>query len=189
MYDVFSLSSIRFPEGFLWGSATAGHQIEWSRIEPDQGRYNQKSLAHYLELLGLLQASGIQVFITLHHFTHPLWFDQLGAFSGADNRRYCERYLNFLLPKIAPYTSGWSVMNEFSQWGELSAEPAVAQLKCNMLRAHALRTGELVYPGIDTVFDPEVKGASTTGSSTTTPATWLTADEPIWREPAFNTTL
>ena len=179
MYDVFSLPSIRFPEGFLWGSATAGHQIEgnnihsqawhheqqpgflfegkegstrepsgkacdhyrlfredvqllanlghrgyrmsieWSRIEPDQGRWDHEALAHYLELLELLQASGIQVFITLHHFTHPLWFDQLGAFSKKDNLRYFERYLSFLLPKIAPYASGWNVIKEFNQWGWL----------------------------------------------------------------------
>ena len=32
MYDVFSLPPIRFPEGFLWGSATAGHQIEGDNI-------------------------------------------------------------------------------------------------------------------------------------------------------------
>lgn len=28
MYDIFSLPEVTFPEGFLWGSATAGHQIE-----------------------------------------------------------------------------------------------------------------------------------------------------------------
>ena len=32
MYDVFSLPPVSFPEGFLWGSATAGHQIEGDNI-------------------------------------------------------------------------------------------------------------------------------------------------------------
>ncbi len=32
MYDVFSLPAVRFPEGFLWGSATASHQIEGDNI-------------------------------------------------------------------------------------------------------------------------------------------------------------
>lgn len=269
MYDVFSLPSIHFPEGFLWGSATAGHQIEgnnihsqawyneqqpdfiaadpaacrepsgkacdhyrlfrqdvellaelghqgyrmsieWSRIEPVEGRFNQDALSHYLELLELLQARGIQVFVTLHHFTHPFWFEQLGAFSKAENRHYFERYLTFLLPHIAPYVSGWIVINEFNQWGGLNAGPAIAALKFNMLRSHALgyhlikqysqapvssahafvywfprrfqdtldqrmadfadfstnefffhalRTGELVCPGVDAEYDPDVKGA------------------------------
>ena len=96
MYDVFSLPDIRFPKGFLWGSATAGHQIEgdnihsdcwerekkfaeksgkacnsyelfredvrlikelghqayrfsleWSRIEPEEGRIDRAALDHY----------------------------------------------------------------------------------------------------------------------------------------------
>ena len=32
MYDVFSLNDFQFPKGFLWGSATAGHQIEGNNI-------------------------------------------------------------------------------------------------------------------------------------------------------------
>lgn len=35
MYDVFSLPDIQFPEGFLWGSGTAGHQIEGMNIHSD----------------------------------------------------------------------------------------------------------------------------------------------------------
>ena len=270
MYDVFSLPPIRFPEGFLWGSATAGHQIEgdnihsqawhkeqlpdfyqddperrirapsgkacdhyrlyredveliatlghqayrmsieWSRIEPLEGQWDHEAVAHYLDLLDRLVHKGIRVFVTLHHFTHPLWFDRLGGFGKADNRRFFERYLNFLVPKISAYVSGWNVINEFNQWGGLTAGPAIAPLKFNMLRVHALgyhlikqhstapvssahafihwfprrfhdtldrrmtdfadfttnefffhalRTGELVYPGVDAEFDPEVKGA------------------------------
>jgi beta-glucosidase len=270
MYDVFSLPSIRFPEGFLWGSATAGHQIEgdnihsqawhkeqqpdfyredpertvrapsgkacdhyrlyredvelistlghqayrlsieWSRIEPLEGQWNHDGLAHYLDLLDRLVDNGIQVFVTLHHFTHPLWFDRLGGFSKADNRRFFERYLTFLVPRISAYVSGWNVINEFNGWGGLTAGPSIAPLKFNMLRVHAagyhliklhstapvssahafihwfprrfhdtldrrmtefadfttnefffhaLRTGELVYPGVDAEFDPDVRGA------------------------------
>ena len=40
MYDVFSLKDFRFPEGFLWGSATAGHQIEGGNIH--SARYHQE---------------------------------------------------------------------------------------------------------------------------------------------------
>jgi beta-glucosidase len=32
MYDIFSLPDFNMPEGFLWGSATAGHQIEGNNI-------------------------------------------------------------------------------------------------------------------------------------------------------------
>lgn len=32
MYDIFSLPDIKFPEGFIRGSATAGHQIEGNNV-------------------------------------------------------------------------------------------------------------------------------------------------------------
>jgi beta-glucosidase len=198
MYDVFSLPPTSFPQGFLWGSATAGHQIEgdnihsqawfeeqqdtfwrddpdrtfrapsgkacdhyrlyeedvellvalghqayrmsieWSRIEPAEGVWDEEAVKHYVDLLARLNERGTQAFVTLHHFTHPLWFEQLGGFRKRDNLRYFERYLNYLLPKISGYVSGWNVINEFNQWGGFGANPEAAVYKFNMLRCHAL---------------------------------------------------
>lgn len=198
MYDVFSLPNIQFPPGFLWGSATAGHQvegdnihsqawhneqqpefyandskhlvrapsgkacdhyrlyredvdliaelghqtyrmsIEWSRIEPNNGQWDQAALSHYLSLLELLAGKGIKVMVTLHHFTHPLWFERLGGLSKAENKKYFERYLEFLLPKINHLVSAWIVINEFNLWGGLFGGAPIASLKFNMLRLHAL---------------------------------------------------
>ena len=198
MYDVFSLPAVTFPNGFLWGSATAGHQIEgdnihsqvwhdeqqeefwrddpegklrsvsgktcdhyrlyredvellsqlghkgyrmsveWSRIEPNEGEWNTDALDHYLDLFDRLNQKGIKVFVTLHHFTHPLWFEQMGGFRKRENLRYVECYLEYLLPKISAYVSGWNVINEFNLWGWLNPNPETGQYKFNMLRFHAL---------------------------------------------------
>ena len=32
MTDIFSLKDFKMPEGFIWGSSTAGHQIEGNNI-------------------------------------------------------------------------------------------------------------------------------------------------------------
>jgi beta-glucosidase len=270
MYDVFSLPSISFPKDFLWGSATAGHQIEgdnihsqnwfdehqesfwegdpdhkfrapsdkacdsyrlyrqdadlleqlghqgyrmsieWSRIEPAEGEWNKDALEHYIDLLGTLNEKGIKPFVTLHHFTHPLWFEQKGAFRERENLRYAERYLEYLLPKISQYVSGWNVINEFNLWGGVLPSAKEGGYKFNTLRFHALgyhlikryssapvssahafihwfprryhdtldrrmtdyadyvtnefffhalRTGEMVFPYHDCIYDPDLKGA------------------------------
>ncbi len=198
MYDVFSLPAITFPKGFLWGSATAGHQIEgdnihsqnwhneqeakfwqddpehkfrapsgkacdhyrlyredvellaelghqayrlsieWSRIEPAEGQWDEAAVSHYLDLLERLKQRGLQVFVTLHHFTHPYWFEQLGGFRERENLRYFERYLKYLLPKISAYVDGWNVINEFNLFGWLSPTSGSGPYKFNMLRTHAL---------------------------------------------------
>jgi len=198
MYDVFSLPPVNFPAHFLWGSATAGHQIEgdnvhsqnwheeqqeafwrddparkyrapsgkacdhyrlyredvallgelghqayrlsieWSRIEPAEGAWDQAAVDHYVDLLARLNERGIQPFVTLHHFTHPLWFEQAGGFRKRDNLRYFERYLQFLLPQIAAHVRGWNVINEFNLWGGFGPSVEAGAYKFNMLRAHAL---------------------------------------------------
>ena len=41
MYDIFSLQDFSFPEGFVWGSSTAGHQIEGDNIHSCNWQWEQ----------------------------------------------------------------------------------------------------------------------------------------------------
>lgn len=48
--------------------------LEWSRIQPHEKEWNQEAVAHYQEIIDILNEMGIEPMLTLHHFTHPLWF-------------------------------------------------------------------------------------------------------------------
>ena len=54
--------------------------IEWSRIEPQKGFYDLEALSHYRKMCEALINGGITPVVTLHHFTHPIWFEDMGAF-------------------------------------------------------------------------------------------------------------
>jgi beta-glucosidase len=47
---------------------------EWSRIQPRENVWDDKAVAHYQEIINILRSDNIEPVITLHHFTHPLWF-------------------------------------------------------------------------------------------------------------------
>jgi len=138
-WDQINTSDIHFPSNFVWGTATAAHQVEgnntnnnwyewersvdddgisrihnndrsglaadhwnrypedimlmkdlgvnhyrfsveWSRIEPEKGVYDLKALAHYRNMCEALIDADITPVVTLHHFTHPTWFEEMGAF-------------------------------------------------------------------------------------------------------------
>lgn len=154
-------SILTFPKGFLWGSATAAHQvegnntqndwhvwemqgrikdgqrsglacdhyrrfhgdidllaamhhnahrfsIEWSRIEPCPGEIVTAEIEHYRQVLTHLKQRGIKSFLTLHHFTSPLWFDWEAP--GA-----AERFAGFaalLAHEYGPLVDFWIPINE-----------------------------------------------------------------------------
>lgn len=108
--------------------------VEWSRIEPQEGQFDQKAADHYVAFFRSLKEKGIRVFATMVHFTHPLWFEKKGQFANLDNRIYFERYLKFIVPQIAPYVDFWNVMNEFN----LGNEPDRVRYKLACLHYHAL---------------------------------------------------
>ncbi|TDL45260.1 glycoside hydrolase family 1 protein [Microbacterium oleivorans] len=142
-----------FPEGFLWGAATAAHQVEgnnlnndwwrleqvaadygvqasgdaldsyhryhedmrlladrgftayrfsleWSRIEPLPGQFSRAALDHYRRMIDTARELGLEPVVTVHHFTHPVWFDDRGAWlwDGAVDAfmRYAEQACTIL---------------------------------------------------------------------------------------------
>ena len=48
--------------------------IEWSRIQPKENQWNDEAIAHYQEIIDILLENNIEPMVTIHHFTHPLWF-------------------------------------------------------------------------------------------------------------------
>lgn len=156
---------MRFPEGFWWGTATAGHQVEggntasnwwaweqeglcedgavsgaacdywnrwpedhqlmadlghnafrlgleWARLEPREGHFDDEALAQYVEMLADLQARDIRVCLTLNHWVLPAWF--------ADDDDWCspralarwERFVRHVVPAVAPHVDRWVTLNE-----------------------------------------------------------------------------
>jgi beta-glucosidase len=49
--------------------------LEWSRIEPRPGHFDENALQRYRQMLLALHERGIQPWIALHHFTNPLWLE------------------------------------------------------------------------------------------------------------------
>jgi len=67
--------------------------IEWARLEPEQGVFDEQAFLHYRSELLLLKELGIEPLVTIHHFTNPLWFERMGAF---ENHSSVDIFLNFV---------------------------------------------------------------------------------------------
>ena len=66
--------------------------IEWSRVEPREGEWDEKQIAHYREYIAELKRQSIEPVLTLWHWTMPTWFTDKGGFEKRANVRYFERF-------------------------------------------------------------------------------------------------
>ncbi len=158
---------MQFPEGFLWGAASASYQVEggientdwakaaregrvpqcglacdhynryeadfdiaqslghtahrfsleWARIEPEEGKFNESEIEHYRKVIQALRVRGIKPYITLWHFTLPLWFSLRGGFERNDSPEIFARYAQYVAEKLGSDLEGISTMNEPNVFG------------------------------------------------------------------------
>lgn len=86
--------------------------VEWSIIEPKEGQFDESAIAHYIDVCQKLIENNIEPMVTLHHFTHPLWFEQLGAFEKKENIKYFVRFSKKIFEALSDKVKLWCTLNE-----------------------------------------------------------------------------
>jgi beta-glucosidase len=158
--------TMQFPAGFLWGTATAAHQveggntnnnwhaweqagrvyqrqthglacdwwngryeedfdraealrnnahrfsIEWSRIEPEEDRFDDRAIAHYADMIAALRARGLEPMVTLHHFTDPLWLSEQGGWLNPETPARFARFVRVVVEALGGDVRLWCTINE-----------------------------------------------------------------------------
>jgi len=89
------------------GAKSFKFSVEWSKIEPQEGVYDQAALTHYEDLCKELVNNGIKPVLTIHHYTDPLWFMNKGGFEKAENIRHYVEYSKKLFERLHPYVFLW----------------------------------------------------------------------------------
>ena len=106
----------RYDSDFLM-AARQGHNahrlsIEWSRIEPRQGEWNDAALDHYAAVIASLRSHGLEPIVTLHHFTNPAWFAARGGWERADAPALFLQYVDRVVNRLGDQVKWWLTINE-----------------------------------------------------------------------------
>ena len=86
--------------------------IEWSRIEPEEGKFSEKELKHYVDVILSLRARNIEPLVTLHHFTIPIWLAKIGGWANKRSVDYFLRYCDFVVRSLSKHVHYWITINE-----------------------------------------------------------------------------
>ena len=90
--------------------------VEWSRVEPKEGKFDEKELAHYRDVVRALRARGLEPFLTVWHFSLPLWFSESGSFARTDAPQVFARYAAKLAETFGTDVTFYMTMNEPLVW-------------------------------------------------------------------------
>lgn len=106
----------RFEEDFAL-ARELGHNahrlsIEWSRIEPEEGRWDRAEVDHYKRVMESLHRHGLTPFVTLHHFTNPLWVERGGGWTNPRMIDRIARYAGFMARELGDLVPFWLTINE-----------------------------------------------------------------------------
>lgn len=191
----------QFPEGFVWGVAAAGHQIEgfntqsdlwfleniegsvfmeksgiacdsynrwaedldivksmgmntyrmsieWARIQPSEGVFDDAEFAHYEAILDGCAARGLKVNLTLNHFTSPHWFGMqsgwLNPKAPAQFAAYCAEVARRLGDKV-DYLITFNEPNIAQLLGSLDLPDFIIQANIRTLASAAEKAGVEKY--------------------------------------------
>lgn len=86
--------------------------IEWARIQPDENTFDQNEIDHYKKVITAAKKRNLKTFVTLYHFTLPLWFGKKGGWSKGKNIKYFETYVTRCAQEFGPLVDAFITMNE-----------------------------------------------------------------------------
>lgn len=86
--------------------------VEWSRVEPERGRFDEAALDRYRAICDAAVAAGVTPWVNLFHFTHPLWFAERGGFLDPAKHADFLRYVERVGRALAPHARHFHVSNE-----------------------------------------------------------------------------
>lgn len=131
------------------GATTYRFSVEWSRVQPRQGEWDDVSLLRYRRWCIALREAGITPLVTLHHFTLPKWAAERGGFEDPKLADDLASFTFRVAGALGDQVDWWVTLNEpnvYAVQGYLAGvfppgkrNDTVTQTRviANLLKAHA----------------------------------------------------
>jgi len=91
--------------------------VEWSRVEPRPGEFDDSALERYSHMLQELRARNIEPLVTLHHFTNPRWLADQGGWENPETVALFARFTRRVVERLGQHCDMWCTINEPNVYG------------------------------------------------------------------------
>ena len=121
--------------------------IEWSRLEPEPGKWDEEAVEHYREYINSMVRLGIEPFLNLWHWSMPTWFTDMGGFEKRSNLKYFDSFVEKIAKEYGNHLTYIITLNEpnvYTSFGYVTGEWPPEQknifkaawVYCNLVSAH-----------------------------------------------------
>lgn len=86
--------------------------IEWSRVEPQPGEWDEQAITHYRRYIAALKKRHLEPIPTLWHWTMPVWFTDRGGFQKRRNLVFFERFVAKMIEEFGSEFRYVLILNE-----------------------------------------------------------------------------
>lgn len=95
--------------------------IEWARIEPQPGVFDENEIAHYRKVLECCRANGVEPIVTMHHFTSPRWLIEQGGWEAEETVGRFARYCRYVVEQLGDLFTYACTINEANMGLQIAA--------------------------------------------------------------------
>ena len=86
--------------------------IEWARIEPEEGLFDENEINHYEDVINTCLSYNVKPIVTLMHFTSPAWLIKKGGWTSVSTVEYFRRYVSYVIDKLGSKLEFVCTINE-----------------------------------------------------------------------------
>lgn len=124
--------------------------IEWARIQPEEEKWIESEIDHYIDVIKCCHKYGVEPIVTLHHFSSPKWLITKGGWENPDVVNYFVNYCSRLIKSIGNLVEYVVTINEANMRLQLakliekmkvqSANDSDVQVGINLIQENMMKT-------------------------------------------------
>ncbi|MDL2302533.1 family 1 glycosylhydrolase [Lachnospiraceae bacterium OttesenSCG-928-D06] len=95
--------------------------IEWARVEPEEGSFDEAAIAHYRDVLECCRKCEIEPIVTFHHFTSPKWLIEKGGWEEPKTVERFAHYCGYITEQLGEFMHYVCTINEANMGLQIAA--------------------------------------------------------------------
>ncbi len=95
--------------------------IEWARVQPEDGAFDEKEIEHYRKVIRCCRENGIEPIVTLFHFSSPVWIIRKGGWEAETVVEDFEKYAAYVVKALGSEIRYICTINEANMGLQVAA--------------------------------------------------------------------